>query len=145
MTPSSGLTATFSLREKGNKDIAMGIEKQKGLTKTEFLIVAVGFVAIAAYGVPAMINLREQSASSATDTLAGVLSSINAENLATRLANSNDGVAIANCKDLERLLPHGLSKGYSIKSVDINPGQSVNCTLKGLSATKARFTGTGIK
>lgn len=123
----------------------MDERKQKGLTKTEFIFVLVGVVALAAYGVPTMINLRAQSISSATDNLASTLTSINAENVASRSANHQMGSAIANCKDIEHLLPQGLNKGYSIKSVDIKPGESVNCTLRGLGSTKARFTGTGIQ
>jgi hypothetical protein len=119
--------------------------KQNGLTKVEFMIVAVGFVTLVAYGLPALMDLRSQSTSSVIDSIAVSLSSMNAENVAIRSAQPLQGVAIANCKDLEKLMPNGLAAGYSIKSVAIKPGKSVKCTLYGLSSTKAKFTGTGIK
>lgn len=118
--------------------------KKHGFSLAELILVIAIIGIIAAIGVPRFINLNTSSKQAATNSIAAALNTESAANFAKRTANSSQGSAIANCTDIGPLLTGGLPAGYSITSLAITAGTSVNCTLNGPGSTTASFVGTGI-
>ncbi|OGT27064.1 MAG: hypothetical protein A3I77_02445 [Gammaproteobacteria bacterium RIFCSPLOWO2_02_FULL_42_14] len=119
-------------------------KKQSGFTLIELIIVVVVIVIIAALAVPRFIDLGTTSRQNATNAVAASLTTVSAANFAQRTANSSTGSAISNCTDVSPLLQGGLPSGYSVGSLAVSAGASVNCTLTGPGSTSAFFVAMGI-
>lgn len=120
-------------------------EQQAGFTLIELVIVIVILGVLAVIAMPKFINLSTDAQTAATNGVAAALSSANAVNYTARSEKATNGVAVANCTDLAGALQGGaLPSGYTITSLAITAGTTVNCTLNGPSSTTATFRGTGI-
>lgn len=119
--------------------------KQKGFTLIELVIVIVILGILAVIAIPKYINLSADAALAATNGVAGALSAANVVNYASRSEKSTNGVAVSNCTDVATALQGGaLPSGYTITSLAVAAGASVNCTLNGPNSTTATFVATGI-
>lgn len=116
-----------------------------GFTIIELVIVIVIIGILAATAIPKFQDLSTDARSAAIKTIAGTLSSANAENYATRIVRSTYGKAVTNCTSVASLLVGGLPAGYSITSSSVAVNATKKCTLKGPSSTTATFTATGIR
>lgn len=121
----------------------MGSSK-KGFTLIELVVVLVLIALIAGIAVPRFIDLNTKARQNATNSVATSLTTQSSHNYALRSANSAAGSAISNCTQVGPLLQGGLPAGYSIASLAIAPGASVNCTLNGPGSTTATFVAMGI-
>lgn len=120
------------------------MKKTFGFSLIELIIVLVIIAIIAVIAVPRFINLNTSAKQNATNSVAASLTAVSASNFATRTANSSVGSAVANCTDVGPLLSGGLPSGYSITSLVVSAGSSVNCTLNGPDSTTATFVAMGI-
>ncbi len=119
-------------------------QQQAGFTLVELVMVIVILGILAVTAIPTFINLSADAQQAATDGVAGGLGSGSAINYASRKANAANGVAVANCTDVSGTLNGGLPAGYVITAGAIAADAAVSCTLTGLGATTATFTGHGI-
>src|SRR3990167_6874349 len=110
-----------------------------GFTLVELIVVLVLIAIVASIAVPRFINLNTSAKQNSTNAIAASLTTVSASNFAQRTANSSVGSAISNCTQMSALLSGGLPTGYSITSLAVSAGASVNCTLNGLDSTTATF------
>lgn len=118
--------------------------KENGFTLAELIVVLVLIAIVASIAVPRFINLSTSGKQNATNAVAASLTTASASNFAQRTANSSNGSAVANCTAVGPLLSGGLPTGYSITSLAVTAGASVNCTLNGPGSTTATFVAMGI-
>lgn len=118
---------------------------ESGFTFIELVIVIAIIGILSVIAIPKFISLSKTSQINATKSLAGALSSANAENYVSRIISTTNGSPINNCKSVANLLQNGLPTGYSITSRGVNVNATVNCTLRGPSSTTATFLATGIR
>jgi MSHA pilin protein MshA len=114
------------------------------MTLVELVIVIIILGLLATIVFPKFIDLSQDAESTAIKSIAGALSTSNAENYAFRMEKATNGVPISNCTSASNLLQGGLPSGYSITSLAIAVNVSSTCTLNGPSAGTATFTATGI-
>ena len=119
-------------------------ERIVGFTLIEIIVVMLLVGLLAVIAIPRFINQTSTARQNSTNSLAAALSAASADNFAKRSANSANGTAIANCQTVANLLPSSLPSGYSITSLAIANGASVNCTLNGTGGTTQTFVGLGI-
>lgn len=118
--------------------------QRSGFTLVELIVVLVLIAILAVIAVPRFINLSTTSRQNATNSVAASLTAVSATNYAQRSANSAAGTPISNCTQVGPLLQGGLPAGYSITSLAVPAGSSVNCTLNGPGSTTANFVALGI-
>ena len=118
--------------------------KSSGFTLTELIVTIVLIGILATIAVPRFINLSTTSRQNATNSIAASLTAASASNFAKRTANSSTGSVVLNCTDIGPLISGGLPAGYTITSLAVSAGSSVNCTLNGPGSTTATFVAIGI-
>ncbi len=123
----------------------MIMQKNAGFTLTELIIVFAVLVVLAIIAVPRYFDVKTEAQKAETTALAEALAAANTANYKSRLANSTKGISVTNCVDIARAIPNGLPVGYTISSLKVAIGATVNCTLTGLGSTTAHFSVTGIK
>ena len=123
------------------------MKKSAGFTLIELVGVMVILAILAVIAVPQFVDLRTSASDAAVEGVAGALSSASALNFANEMANSANGIAVADCQDVEDLLQGGtLPSGYSITSAAVTPaGTVVTCTLTGTNSQTATFTAIGVQ
>lgn len=103
---------------------------------------------LAATAVPALTDLDASARQAATDGIAGALGSASAVNYAVRSVNAANGVAVANCTDIESALegPAGaeLDADYTITAGVIAAGSTATCTVTHSGGESATFIAHGI-
>ena len=115
-----------------------------GFTLIELVIVIAIIGILAVTALPKFINLSSISQTNTTNSIAGALSSANAENYAARNVSTANGSAVTNCTSVASLLQSGLPAGYTITSLTVAVNATVTCTVNGPSSTTATFLATGI-
>lgn len=115
-----------------------------GFTLIELIIVIAIIAILAAVAIPKFLNLSTNAQTAATTSIAGSLSSANAENFAARTVSTTYGSAVTNCTSVANLLQGGLPSGYTITSLAVGVNVTTTCTLTGPSSTSANFLATGI-
>lgn len=118
--------------------------QSRGFTLIELIIVIVLIGIIAVIAVPRFISLNASSNQNSTNSVAASLTAVSSANFAQRSANSSAGSAVSNCTQIGPLLSGGLPADYSITSLAVGAGSSVNCTLNGPGLTTATFVAMGI-
>lgn len=118
---------------------------QNGFTLIELIIVIVILGVLAVTAIPMFQDLSTDARNAAIKSIAGTLSSANAENYAVRILRTTNGKAVTNCTSVANLLSGGLPAGYTITSSSVSVNVTKTCTIKGPSSTSAKFTATGIK
>jgi len=116
--------------------------RQSGFTLIELVMVIVILGILAASAIPKFVDVSGDARQSAVDGLAGALGSASAINYAVRSMNSANGVAIANCTDLQNTLESPLDPAkYQIVSFAM-VNATETCTVKSLAGTEtATFIG----
>ena len=129
--------------------------RQQGFTLIELVMVIVILGVLAVVAIPKYLDMKSDANTAAVTGVAGALSSAAAVNFASRTANAERGVAVADCQDVAKAMQGyvsgdkyvtGLPTGYTISSAGIKPGQSkTDCSVVGADgSTAAAFTGIGI-
>lgn len=110
----------------------MLIQKVKGFTIVELIIVLIVVITVITIAVPKYMKLTIDARRSAVISIAGALSASNAMNYSIRMTNPKHGIPIRNCDSLATLLAGGLPASYVITPAIVAPGRSVVCTLTDL-------------
>lgn len=120
------------------------MKQNNGFTLLELIVIVaiIGILSVVAF--PKLFSISKDAQLASTKRIAAMLSSANADNYVIRVENKKKGVRITNCTSVANLLQGGLPKGYSIRSAKVGVNATVNCTLRGPSATTATFIATGI-
>ena len=125
----------------------MKLNQQTGFTLIELIIVIAIIGILAAVAIPKFISLSTNAQAATITSIAGALSSANAENYAARVLSNKNGSPVTNCTSVANLLQGGLPPlppGYTITSRSVRVNATVTCTLKEPSSTTATFFATGI-
>lgn len=123
----------------------LNIYRTNGFALIELIIVIIIVSILAIVALPKFIDLSGDAQLAATRSIAGSISSANAENYAFRIEKNTNGVRINNCTSAANLLQGGLPSGYTITGAQVKVNTTKTCTLKGPSSTTATFTVTGIR
>lgn len=115
-----------------------------GFTLFELVIMIVLIGILAAVTIPKFLHPSSNAQAAATTTVAGALSTANANNFSIRSLSASIGSAVNNCTDVANLLQGGLPTGYTIRSGTTTIDKTTTCTLNGPSNTTASFSATGI-
>ncbi len=119
-------------------------KNQTGFTLIELVLVIVVLGILAVVAMPKFIDLSGDAQTSATNGVAGALSSAATVNYGARKTRATNGVAIANCTDEANALAGALPTGYTITALAVAVDTTVTCTLNGPSSTTANFIAIGI-
>jgi len=116
------------------------MQKQKGFTLIELVMVIVILGILAASAIPSFVDVSGSAQQAAVDGMAGALGSASAINYAVRSIGKGDGVAVAACTDLSNALEGGLDTDYQIV------GTIPNCSVQLVANTAitANFVGHAI-
>lgn len=117
---------------------------QKGFTLIELVVVIVILGILSAVALPRFINLSGEAAQSATQGVAGAISSATAINYAARKVSATAGAGpILGCADANTnaatLLAGGLPAGYTLTgAATCTDGNAGTCTVTNTNVTPNR-------
>jgi len=123
------------------------MDKQKGFTLIELVMVIIILGVLAATALPKFIDLKSDAQLAAVQGVAGGLAAASAINKGARQVNSTKGQSMANCSDAGGLLDGGLdSARYTLSAAAATNGATVTCSVStvGATGTSATFTLHGI-
>lgn len=112
----------------------------------ELVIVIVVLGILATTAIPRFTSLPIGARAAEVERMAGALGSASAINFAVRGLGTGNGVAVADCRDVENALEGMLDDVYEIVATAITAGSTANCTVRRIDdeAVAGTFEGHGI-